>query len=108
MAGAIKGSSPKRDSAWIICVLHLVFSKWNIAPWFAYVASKANCSDGPSRFDFSYVRTRLRANWLSPVPLTLGQWKSTPADWLPLRPERRKRDSGSVRRAAKKKHESHI
>ena len=108
MAGAIKGSSPKRDSAWIICVLHLVFSKWNIAPWFAYVASKANCSDGPSRFDFSYVRTRLRANWLSPVPLTLGQWKSTPADWLPLRPERRKRDSGSVRRAAKKKHESHV
>ena len=108
MAGAIKGSSPKRDSAWIICVLHLIFSKWNIAPWFAYVASKANCSDGPSRFDFSYVRTQLRAKWLNPVPLTLDQWKSSPADWLPPRPERRKRDSGSARRAAKKKHESHV
>ena len=104
MAGAIKGSSPKRDSAWIICVLHLVFSRLNIAPWFAYVASKANCSDGPSRFDFSYVSTRLRATWLRPEPLTLEQWKSSPADWLPPKPERRKRDSGSVRRAAKKKH----
>ena len=54
-----KGSSPKRDSSWMLTVLHLIFSRLGIAPWFAYVASKANCSDGPSRLDFSFVRDQL-------------------------------------------------
>ena len=106
MAGAIKGYSSKRDSAWLISILHLVFNKLNISPWFAYVASKANCSDGPSRFDFTYAVDRLRAQWLAPVPLTLDQFRSAPADWIPIRSARLPRDSGSARRAAKKRHAS--
>ena len=101
MAGAIKGSSPKRDSAWMLTVLHIIFSLLDIAPWFAYVASKANCSDGPSRFDFSFVST-LRAEWLHPIPLTLAEWSRKPHEWIPVLPPRFKRATGAQRRATKK------
>ena len=103
MAGAIKGYSPKADSSWMLCILHLLFASLNIAPWFAYVASKANCSDGPSRFDFSYVVDVLRATWLQPAPLPLTFWRSRPEDWIPVLATRpAKRDSGAARRARKK------
>ena len=102
MAGAIKGSSPKRDSAWMLTVLHILFSSLNIAPWFAYVASKANCSDGPSRFDFAFVRDTLSATWLDPLMLTREQWSRRLTDWIPVLPPRHKRNTGAERRAAKK------
>jgi hypothetical protein len=102
MAGAIKGSSPKRDSAWMLTVMHLIFSMLNVAPWFAYVASKANCSDGPSRFDFAYASQQLRAKWLEPILLTPAQWSSRPQDWIPTRMRRTQRDSGAQRRARKR------
>ena len=103
MAGAIKGYSPKRDSAWMLTVLHLLFAALNIAPWFAYVSSQANCSDGPSRFDFSFVLSSLAAcRWLEPVPLTLAQWSSRAYEWIAHRPARTPRDSGAQRRARKR------
>ena len=102
MAGTIKGYSPKRDSAFILTILHLVFAALNIAPWFAYVASKANCSDGPSRLDFSFAAGVLCATWLTPVPLTWSQWRSSPQDWIEHRPLRASRDSGAMRRAKKR------
>ena len=102
MAGAIKGSSPKRDSAWMLTVMHLLFAVLDISPWFAYVASAANCSDGPSRLDFSFAINILHATWLAPVPLTFKQWSSDLKSWLtPLTP-RAPRDTGAQRRARKR------
>ena len=89
MAGAIKGYSPKSDSSWMLTLLHLIFALLEIAPWFAYVASKANCSDGPSRFDFSFARTVLCATWLEPVSLTPAQWASPLRNWINSPPLRR-------------------
>ena len=83
-------------------VLHLIFAKLGIAPWFAYVASAANCSDGPSRLDFSFAANVLRATWLKPVPLTRAQWESKPQDWIERRRPRVARDSGAQRRARKR------
>ena len=102
MAGAIKGYSPKSDSSWMLTLLHLIFALLEIAPWFAYVASKANCSDGPSRFDFSFARTVLCATWLEPVSLTPAQWASPLRNWINLPSLRRPRDSGAQRRARKR------
>jgi hypothetical protein len=84
MAGAIKGYSPKSDSAWMLTILHMVFSLLRIAPWFAYVASEANCSDAPSRGDFAFARNVLRAVWLEPKVLSFAEWSSRPLDWVPL------------------------
>ena len=102
MAGAIKGYSPKSDSSWMLTLLHLIFALLEIAPWFAYVASKANCSDGQSRFDFSFARTVLCATWLEPVSLTPAQWASPLRNWINLPSLRRPRDSGAQRRARKR------
>ena len=74
MAGAVKGYSSKSDSALLLTIMHLVFAMLRIAPWFAYVASKANCSDGPSRLDFSYATDVLKAQWLDPICLTFEQY----------------------------------
>ena len=78
MAGAIKGYSSKSDSAFLLTILHLLFAVLSIAPWFAYVASKANCSDGPSRLDFSFAAGVLHAQWLKPICLTFEQWTAGP------------------------------
>ena len=102
MAGSIKGYSPKSDSAFLLMIMHLTFAKLLIAPWFAYVASKANCSDGPSRLDFSFAADVLHAQWLEPVPLTLSQWRSRPKDWIQTLRPRAPRDSGAQRRARKR------
>jgi hypothetical protein len=102
MAGAIKGYSPKRDSAWMLTVLHLLLSTMNIFPWFEYVASKANCSDGPSRFYFDFVTGELAATWLPPICLTLSQWRQRLQDMIPTRPARHKRASGAQRRRFKR------
>ena len=102
MAGAIKGYSPKSDSSWMLTLLHLIFALLEIAPWFAYVASKANCSDGPSRFYFSFARTVLCATWLEPISLTRAQWASTLRNWINSPSLRRPRDSGAQRRARKR------
>ena len=102
MAGAIKGYSSKSDSAFLLTILHLLFAMLNIAPWFAYVASKANCSDGPSRLDFSFAAGVLKAQWLEPIYLTFAQWTAGPRAWISSKPPRAQRDSGAARRARKK------
>ena len=102
MAGSIKGYSSKQDSSWMLTILHLLFASLRVAPWFAYVASKANCSDGPSRFDFSFARDVLRATWLSPVPLTPQQWALPPQSWVEAQATRAPRDSGAARRRRKR------
>ena len=101
MAGSVKGYSPKRDSARILAIMHLLFATLSIAPWFAYVASKANCSDGPSRFDFDFAIHGLAAQWLPPVCLTFAQWSAPLHDWIPQVRARAPRDSGALRRKRK-------
>ena len=102
MAGAIKGYSSKSDSAFLLTILHLLFAVLSIAPWFAYVASKANCSDGPSRLDFSFAAGVLHAQWLKPICLTFEQWTAGPRAWISSKSPRAQRDSGAARRARKK------
>ena len=102
MAGAIKGYSSKSDSAFLLTILHLAFAMLHIAPWFAYVASKANCSDGPSRLDFSFAAGVLNAQWLEPICLTAEQFIAGPRAWISRKLPRAQRDSGAARRARKK------
>ena len=102
MAGAIKGYSSKSDSSWLLSILHLVLSTIGLAPWFAYVASAANCSDGPSRNDFDYVRNLPNLRWLEPVSLTFQQWRSSPRDWIEPIPARKQRPSGAQRGKGKR------
>ena len=105
MAGSIKGYSPKSDSSKMLTIMHLVFAYLHIAPWFAYVASKANCSDGPSRLDFDFVTMTLHATYLQPVPLTFAQWSMRIQEWITEKAAStlRQRDSGAQRRARKRK-----
>jgi hypothetical protein len=107
MAGAIKGSSPKRDSAHLLTILHLLFAKLNIAPWFAYVASKANCSDGPSRLDFDFAMHSLHALWLAPAALTKPQLSMRAQDWIQERVVRASPRVSGAQRRARKKHCTH-
>jgi len=102
MAGAIKGYSPKSDSSWLLSILHLLLSSIEVIPWFAYVASAANCSDGPSRGDFDFARRLPNVHWMEPVSLTFHQWRSRPRDWIePIQP-RKRRVSGAQRRHGKR------
>lgn len=84
-----------------------MFAALNIAPWFAYVASKANCSDGPSRFDFSYAAQVLGAAWVEPICLTLEQLRAGPRAWIVRAKPKPKRDSGAARRARKRLNMGH-
>ena len=49
LSNSIKGSAKQADCARIVCSTHLAIARSRIVPWFAYVASKANVSDLPSR-----------------------------------------------------------
>lgn len=102
VAGAIKGYSSKPDSSFMLALLHIIFAALAISPWFQYVASKANCSDGPSRGDFS-IPAALGALWIPPVMLDLAQWRTPLSEWIPRPLERfAPRLSGAARRAARR------
>jgi len=49
LSNSIRGSAKREDCARIVCSTHLALARARIIPWFAYVASKANVSDLPSR-----------------------------------------------------------
>ena len=100
IAGAVKGYSPKWDTAIVLGFLHAVFYKLTISPWFQYVASKANCSDGPSRGDYA-IPMALGARWLDPQMFTIAEWAQPLSSWFaePARSIRTR--SGAGRRAAR-------
>lgn len=51
--GLIKGYSPTRFSAWLLTEAWRLDEQTGAVTWFERVPSKSNCSDGPSRLDFS-------------------------------------------------------
>ena len=99
IAGVVKGYSSKPDSSWMLAILHILFARLDISPWFMYVASKANCSDGPSRFDFS-IPLWLRAIWVEPRIPTAAEWAAPLSSWIAaVRSRAAPRASGAARRA---------
>ena len=51
LAGSISGFSGKPDSARVLHALAVRIMKLNCNPWFSFVYSEDNISDGPSRGD---------------------------------------------------------
>ena len=85
----------------------ILAAKLNVAPWFAYVASKANCSDGPSRLDFDFAMHSLHALWLAPAALTKPQLSMRAQDWIQERVVRASPRVSGAQRRARKKHCTH-
>ena len=96
-AGLFKGYSPKADSACMLGRLHIHLATLRVIVWWAYVASKANVSDGPSRYDFALV-CLLGASWTAPAIIN-GAWLLSPLE--SLLPATRKL-CGSMRRRKRK------
>jgi hypothetical protein len=76
LAGLIAGSSKVPDSARIIHAFQVLNLSIMAVPWFAYVASKANISDLPSRAAFAEMAAAIRElqpgfcltrDWVDPV-----------------------------------------
>ena len=61
IAGLVKGSSPQADSQAMIFAFHLREVELQMQVWFAYIESKANVADMPSRQAFSEMVAALRA-----------------------------------------------
>ena len=56
LAGSISGFSSKTDSAGLLHVLAVEIMGLGCYPWFGFVYSEDNISDGPSRGDFAALR----------------------------------------------------
>ena len=65
---------------------HFLFAALNMAPWFAYVASKPNSSDGLSRTTGSIGKRVVREIVSSAVPATNVEdgTSSVGHDWVPI------------------------
>ncbi len=55
--GLIKGTSPTRDSAWLIQEFWTAETKNESNSWIQRVPSASNCADGPSRGRFQILQT---------------------------------------------------
>ena len=107
LSNAIKGSAKKDDCARIVCSMHLAIARAKITPWFAYVASKANIADLPSRGEKSGLLADLESAvpssraeehpTLFPVAKSWAEAALDPLSYLPSPPPRPKR-RGGVRR----------
>ena len=62
----IKGYSGRPDSAMLVGLMHETLMSLASYPWFGFVYSEDNGSDGPSRADFSLSR-QLGGEWRSTV-----------------------------------------
>jgi len=72
LAGLVKGSSGKPDSARVLLDAHVQIAALQCRPWFGFVYSEDNLSDPPSRGDFGLL-LRLGARWRDcPFPLLAG------------------------------------
>ena len=111
--GLYKGYSPAPDSCRLIQIFHLIMARLNHRTWWAWVASKANISDLPSRNDFALL-VRWAATYIDPVWMTAGEYNSTFKVWLTRTLKRdwtgalashssahRQRRSGGARRIAR-------
>jgi hypothetical protein len=103
--GLLKGYSNKADSAHMISIFTMIISQLQCSIWWEYVASKANISDGPSRFDFSLC-SALCALYVPMFIMTYDAYVRPLQDWLvPPRPSSkhsgaRKRKSAAMRRTS--------
>ncbi len=89
--GLIKGSSPTRDSAWLIDEYWRLETEQDSYTWIERVPSASNCADGPSRGAWAelwhmapaFVRKELPRQWSRRL---CNQWAARHGEWLP-RPE---------------------
>ena len=83
--GLIKGTSPTRDSAWLINSFWAAEARHGSNTWIERVPSASNCADGPSRGRFDILETTRLAIHRRELSATYesdltAQWKRRGAD----------------------------
>ena len=77
----LNGYSKAPDSAWMVNIFHTANARIQANPWWEHVDSKANCADMPSRMDFEYVKSVLRAVEF-PIVLDEYAWSRPAFQWF--------------------------
>lgn len=90
IAGLVKGYSGKLDSAMIVMSASTISIQLHCVNWYAYVNTKANIADFPSRFEMLELLNALRRLGIdgdvrfvsSPVLPSLETWRAAAGRWL--------------------------